>query len=429
MRALDIPSMWRGRGLPARATAAYEDMWERERPDLEELQRVWRRDVSAEVPIVVTLGSGLLHFLYECLAHLDRTRPIIVLASALTPEEEAWMAANVDVPWHAIRRDVDCFTVWEYLAATAAQGFVWVDVDCFVLDPTILDDLTRDLRADEIRGYWRYPGADATNGGGRPPLANTPLLAVGPDAIGLANERAATSFATYCHVLTRFGRLREDVYCRLVLPEHVDVVRGYVEVDGRTGAVRGAAAGIVDVYSDGSCHPATDREQVADAIGSGRVRRGFSYLETTVMLQLMLMAGGGTVRTLTSQDSYVVSSSVIHTGRVGYHRLGYVDRQSGAASALYEHPTRLPRPTVPAMVFDLPLISRFARMSGLAHYEALAAKLAELWAAHSSRLQEFGSSREGLERVLQRQLADAGVDREALALFRGTSEVVAGTGV
>src|SRR5205807_10617333 len=113
----------------------------------------------------------------------------------------------------------------EFIFATARHGFVWLDVDCFVVDRAILDDLMSNLAANELRGVWKR------SGGGGTPVLQTTLVALGRDVIDAVGERVPTSPGTYCHFLTRFGRHRLDVSSRYILPAQRDAIRQFVAVD------------------------------------------------------------------------------------------------------------------------------------------------------------------------------------------------------
>jgi hypothetical protein len=415
VRMLDIPALWRGQDIPDEAREAYELIWDRERPELERFQQFWKRHETDEAPYVVSFAGGMLHFLYECLAHVPRDRVVFAVGSGLSEEEERWAAANLHVPFHAIHIDVDDKTVWEYLFATARRGFVWLDVDCFVVDTTILDDLTASLADNELRGVWKR------SGGGRTPVLQTTLVAVGADVPALVNQTVPTSPATYCHFLTRFGRHRLDVSSRVLLPAHRDALRHYVEVDD-DGAVQGILPGIVDVYTDTACYSTYMRQTVHDAIADGSNRREFAYVDTTVMMQLMAREAGCPVTVMTSLESYLISKELIHNGHVGYHRWGYMDRSTlpGASTSAprYGRPDLLPRPGMPSMVLDLPLLSHFVRRFPLPSYCELEHELIDKWQRYSIRKAEFGNTSQDLERALSGKLNDAGLDREALFLLR-----------
>ena len=411
---LDIPALWRGQDVPPEARDAFELMWDRERPELERFQRFWNEQDADRAPIVISFTAGMLHFVYECLTHLSRERAVYAVGSGLSEEEEAWAAASLDVPFHAVHLDVDDKTVWEYLFATASRGFVWLDVDCFLMNRRLLDDITSSLGANELRGLC------ARSGGGRVPVLQTMLVAVGPGVIEAVNRRAPTSPATYCHELTHFGRHRLDVSSRLLLPEHRDALRQYVDVDD-DGAVTGVLPGIVDVYSDTACYPTWMRDTVHAAIADGSNRREFSYVDTTVLMQLMARDAGCPVTVMTPLESYLISTEFVHNGHVGYHRWGYLDRSTlpGASTSgpRYTRPDLLPKPGMPSMVLDLPLLSHFARRFELPSYCELERALTDKWQRYSSRKAEFGETPDDLERALVERLCSAGLDRAALTLL------------
>src|SRR5205807_9782727 len=112
---------------------------------------------------------------------------------------------------------------------------------------------------------------------------------------------------------------------------------------------------------------------------------------------------GCPVSVMTDLESYVICKELIHNGHVGYHRWTYMDRSTlpGASTAKprYGRPDLLPRPGMPSMVLDLPLLSHFARRFELPSYQELEHELADKWQRFSSRKAEFGNTPQDLERA------------------------------
>jgi hypothetical protein len=408
---LDIPAIWRGQAVPDDAVQYYEEMWLREEPELRRFQAFWERQAVGEPPIVISFPGGMLHFVFECVAHLPRERPVFAVGSGLSREEEGWAAAHLGVPFHSIGIDCDDKTVWEFLFATAGRGFMWLDADCFVLDASLLDDMLDPLGDHELRGVFGRPGEGQ-------PLIQTSMLAIGPGVIEAMGSRVPTAPSTYCHDVTRLGRHRMDVFSRVYLPAHREALARYVAVDA-DGAVQGDMPGVIDVYADGACYPSFLRQAIREAIADGTVERRASFLDTTVMMQVMALEAGGTVSILTDLETYLISDRLIHNGRLGYHRWSYMDRTvKPAERPPYGRPDLLPKPDIPNMVVDLPLLSRFVRRFPMPSYCELERSLTDRWQRFSSRIPEFGMDPADMERSLVRRMADAGLDREALVLLR-----------
>lgn len=408
---LDIPAIWRGQDVTDEAIQLYEEMWRREEPELRRLQAFWARHAGSEPPIVVSFPGGMLHFVFECLAHVPRGRQVFAVGSGLSREEEEWAASHLRVPFHSVGIDCDDKTVWEFLFATAGRGFMWLDADCFVLDTGLFDDLLDPLADLELRGVFRRPGQ------GRP-LIQTSMMAIGAGVVESMAGPVPTAPSTYFHDVTRLGRHRMDVYSRMYLPGHREALARYVEVD-ETGAVQGDLPGVIDVYADGACYPSFLRPTIREAIADGTIVRRGSFLDTTVLMQLMTLEAGGTVTIVTDIDTYLIAERVIHNGRLGYHRWSYMDRTvKPTERPPYGRPDLLPRPDVPNMVVDLPLLSRFVRRFPMPSYRELERSLTERWQRFSSRIPEFGMGPEDMERSLTRRMADAGLEKESLVLLR-----------
>jgi len=121
--------------------------------------------------------TGLLHWVLNAESFVPPEVNLVLIGSALTPDEDQWIRENVDRPFHHIRLASDDITVWDFLIATNKRNFGWLDIDCFVLNSRLFDEIT-ELPADRsMNCTWAWDSGYGF------PIAGTHFLFVNVDAI------------------------------------------------------------------------------------------------------------------------------------------------------------------------------------------------------------------------------------------------------
>nr|AGS49682.1 hypothetical protein [uncultured bacterium esnapd14] len=113
----------------------------RRREDVRELQRFYRSLPEQRDVYYMFFTSGLLHWVAAAEAHVPPDTNLVLLGSALTDAEQAWIAANLRRPFHHVRTRLDDIAAWQYLFEVNRHNFGWLDIDCFVLNPEIFTEL------------------------------------------------------------------------------------------------------------------------------------------------------------------------------------------------------------------------------------------------------------------------------------------------
>jgi hypothetical protein len=87
--------------------------------------------------------SGLLHWALRTSRLASRAGQVVLIGAGLSQSEITWLRNHSALPFHHILGPADDKTVWELLFRTNEHNFGWIDVDCFVLSPDLLVEMTR----------------------------------------------------------------------------------------------------------------------------------------------------------------------------------------------------------------------------------------------------------------------------------------------
>jgi dTDP-dihydrostreptose-streptidine-6-phosphate dihydrostreptosyltransferase len=250
-------------------------------------------------------GPGLLHVLAAHARTLPRDFPVAYIFSALRPDEISWVERNITAPWLNIPLKVDDKTIWEFLFKTCRHPFGWLDVDCFLLDLSLIRELTYGERSVLSGPMIRRPL----------PLIRTPLVYCRPELMNLVRVKGEpVSPATYSTVPTQLGRHSDYAWSRIIEPGHVEHLSRRFAVD-EWGVPRSGQRGIYDCYASGALRHTDETRSGHAFIGE---RSLYPLYDTLLLFQLSALAHGlelGITRTYPSNKT--ISGELAHFGRVG----------------------------------------------------------------------------------------------------------------
>ena len=118
------------------------------------------RGLAKRQDIVYMFFTGdLLHWLDRAVAFVPPEVNLVLIGSALSADELAWIAARYRRPFHHIRSRVDDNTVLELVFGLAEHNFGWLHIDCFVLNPRLFAEMAA-LDDDVVANcIWSHPAA------------------------------------------------------------------------------------------------------------------------------------------------------------------------------------------------------------------------------------------------------------------------------
>lgn len=114
-----------------------------EEAQLSRFQAFYNRLPDPENIFYMFFTSGLLHWAFRTSRLASKAGNVVLVGAGLNQGELAWIRRHSDLPFHHILGPADDKTVWELLFRTNRHNFGWIDVDCFVLNPDLLVEMTR----------------------------------------------------------------------------------------------------------------------------------------------------------------------------------------------------------------------------------------------------------------------------------------------
>lgn len=198
----------------------------RERRELEEFRRFYEELPHQRDVLYLFFSSSLLHWVGTVLRFLPESVNAVLIGSALTPAEVAWLRTSQPRPFHHIPLRVDDKTVWEFLFAVNRYNFGWLDIDCFVLEPAVFSEMT--AMADDVcmSSAYSYDG----HGGVR--VVATHFVFVNArvrDAIRATGVEVSP--CTYSYVSDREGRHVPQATTRVPTRRQLALLRDQLPLD------------------------------------------------------------------------------------------------------------------------------------------------------------------------------------------------------
>lgn len=249
---------------------------------LREFQRFYAALPEKKDIFYMFFTTGLLQWASRALSFIPQEVNVVLLGSDLQKSEVAWIQENLRRPFHHILLRVDDKTVWEFLFATNAHNFGWVDVDCFVLQPSLFAEMARIEPKTVANTVWSVKAPGDLD------MLCTFFLFLNVDAIRAVSSEIAVLPDVYSHQLARRPTSPYAV-TKLLTPAHMHWLEKVVPTD---------AEGL-PVYVNGE-----------------------GYFDTLQTFQLISNALGfrvNRVRPLTLAEQ-LSSEDVVHIGKSSYYR-------------------------------------------------------------------------------------------------------------
>jgi hypothetical protein len=254
-----------------------------------------RRDI-----FFMFFSSGLLHWAAKSARHVPESVNLVLVGSALSSEEQAWVRDHIHRPFFHLGRRVDDKSVLEVILAVSEHDFGWLHIDCLVLNDGLFDEMRAMAPTHSVNAVWW----DSSG------LATTYFIFVNMQCVHAVHAAGLAA--------------RPNCYSRHPFNRHVPGERYYSDLPTR-------------------------RQQRELRRLLPRGAGGIPYLDTLVMHQLMarrLGFAGHPVRSLAARacDRAVeqASDDVIHIGGVSYTNTLHTDDPTRLRYLIAEYVTLRP---------------------------------------------------------------------------------------
>ena len=152
---------WLWKVLPPRARSAWTTFrhYRRERRDFADFRRFYEQLPDQRDIFFLFFTERLLHWAVKALQFVPPEVNVVVVGSNLTREEAEWIRSHIDRPFHHVAVRIDDKTFWEFLFKVARHNFGWLDIDCFVANPRLFEEMKQIDDGVSLNSIWSYTGS------------------------------------------------------------------------------------------------------------------------------------------------------------------------------------------------------------------------------------------------------------------------------
>lgn len=101
-------------------------------------------------------SRGLLHWVTKSLSYVPDDVNLVLLGTDLPDDEQDWIGENLKRPFHNIGMRINDKIAWKFLFEVNEFSFGWLDIDCFVLNSNLFDDMKTVAGKDSVNGAWWF---------------------------------------------------------------------------------------------------------------------------------------------------------------------------------------------------------------------------------------------------------------------------------
>jgi hypothetical protein len=112
--------------------------------------------------IYMFFTRNLLHWVKASLAFVPDWSNIVLIGADLADDEVRWVKQRINRPFLHIDGPVELETIWDVLFQINRRHFGWLDVDCFIMNPSIFSELTIIGQDQAINCLWTHAACGPT---------------------------------------------------------------------------------------------------------------------------------------------------------------------------------------------------------------------------------------------------------------------------
>lgn len=131
-----------------------------------EAQRAFERFYGAlarrENIFYLFFTKNLLHWMATTASFVPPAANLVLIGSGLTDDEVTWVTRRMDRPFLHLKDEIDVPAMWDILFAVNRQHFGWLDVDTFIMNPGIFDEMIRIGPDQAINCLWSHAACGPT---------------------------------------------------------------------------------------------------------------------------------------------------------------------------------------------------------------------------------------------------------------------------
>jgi amino acid adenylation domain-containing protein len=106
--------------------------------------------------------KNLLHWMATSAGFVPPSVNLVLIGSGLTDDEVTWVTRRMDRPFLHLKEEIDVPAMWDILFAVNTHNFGWLDVDCFIMNPGIFDEMIQIGPDQAINCLWSHAACGPT---------------------------------------------------------------------------------------------------------------------------------------------------------------------------------------------------------------------------------------------------------------------------
>ncbi len=133
-----------------------------EKRSLRRVARFYEGLADKDSIVYIFFSTNLLHWLSTTLDLAPRDYNIVLIGSGLREDETDWVRSRFEQPFLHLEEEIDLDMIWDILFSVNRRNFGWLDVDCFVMNPSIFDEMKRISEDQAINCVWTHAACGPT---------------------------------------------------------------------------------------------------------------------------------------------------------------------------------------------------------------------------------------------------------------------------
>jgi amino acid adenylation domain-containing protein len=136
-------------------------LWE-EKKHLQAVKKFYARLSNKDDIFYIFFTPNLLHWLSTTLSFVPPDCNIVLLGAGLRSDEAEWIVSRFKRPFLNLADEIDINLIWDILFEVNKKNFGWLDIDCFIMNPSLFGEMRVMSRDVAINSVWTHAACGPT---------------------------------------------------------------------------------------------------------------------------------------------------------------------------------------------------------------------------------------------------------------------------
>ncbi len=160
---------------------------------LASFRNFYKQLANKECIFYIFFTQGLLFWLANAMSFIPDQVNVVLIGAGLDKEEVLWVKKRYHRPFWVVDEYIDDRAVWQILFACNYQNFGWIDVDCFVFNHELFNEISQIQDNVSFNSIWSWKCQTNIT------FTSTYMLYVNVPIIKQVNENVPVTPMNYCY--------------------------------------------------------------------------------------------------------------------------------------------------------------------------------------------------------------------------------------